>query len=74
MKLKCKFALTCDSYGVKAILISFRVLIRFAAIELQISLKRSSGQTNDSNVRLKVFYRFNSFSSDPLASDISMLE
>ena len=40
-----KFSLTCDSYGVKAILISFRVLIRLAAIELHISLKRSSGHT-----------------------------
>ena len=45
-----KFSLTCDSYGVKAILISFRVLIRLAAIELHISLKRSSGHT---------FYRMN---------------
>ena len=36
---------TWDSWGVNAMLISFRVLILFAARELHNSLKRSSGHT-----------------------------
>lgn len=36
---------TCDSYGKKAMLISFKVLIFFAAHDLHSSLKSSSGQT-----------------------------
>ena len=42
---QCKVLLVaCDSYGVNAMLISFNVLILFAARELQISLNLSSGQ------------------------------
>ena len=37
-------------------LISLSVLIRFAAIELQISLKRSSGQTFVTILEVRFFY------------------
>lgn len=47
---------TCDSYGKKAMLISFNVLIFFAAQDLHNSLNSSSGQTEQTEKNNSTYY------------------
>lgn len=44
---------TCDSYGRKATLISFKVLINFETLALPISAKRGSGQAKQGKKKKK---------------------